>query len=397
VTPVAAALVIAGKDLRQRLRDRSAIVLGFIAPVLIAGVMSAAFAGTEGFNVTLGVVDEDGGPLADALADVLASPQLAEIVTVQHVEEVASARRQVADGDLDAALVVPEGFSAAATSSGPTEGGSADLVVLGSVDANISATVAEAIASGFTAQVEANRLSVVTALAAGAPADELPEMIEAATVLRLPLQVVDQPAGSRPLRPIEYYGPSMAIFFVLFAVGFGARAFFLEQSSGTLDRIAAAPVSPAAVLAGKVLSVAVFASASLAVALTFSALALGADWGNPLAVAALCAVTALAVTALTALITAVGRSERQVEGIASMVVFGLGIAGGNFILVSAAPEALRRLALLTPNGWALRGFTDLATGQPSGAAVVAPVLAILAFTVVTGAAAALLSRRLLIR
>ena len=33
-----AALIIAGKDLRQRLRDRSAIVLGLIAPLLIAAL-----------------------------------------------------------------------------------------------------------------------------------------------------------------------------------------------------------------------------------------------------------------------------------------------------------------------------------------------------------------------
>ena len=31
-----AALVIAAKDLRQRFRDRSAIILGFVAPVLVS-------------------------------------------------------------------------------------------------------------------------------------------------------------------------------------------------------------------------------------------------------------------------------------------------------------------------------------------------------------------------
>jgi ABC-2 type transport system permease protein len=36
---VLAASVIAAKDLRQRFRDRSAIVLGFIAPIAVASLI----------------------------------------------------------------------------------------------------------------------------------------------------------------------------------------------------------------------------------------------------------------------------------------------------------------------------------------------------------------------
>ena len=39
------AVVIAAKDLRQRFRDRSAIVLGFVAPLLMVALMNAAFSG----------------------------------------------------------------------------------------------------------------------------------------------------------------------------------------------------------------------------------------------------------------------------------------------------------------------------------------------------------------
>jgi ABC-2 type transport system permease protein len=54
---------------------------------------------------------------------------------------------------------------------------------------------------------------------------------------------------------------------------------------------------------------------------------------------------------------------------------------------------VRTLALATPNGWALRAFTDLSTGASAGAAIVEPVLAILSFTAVVGVLAALGSRR----
>lgn len=61
-----AALLIAGKDLRQRIRDRSALVLGFVAPLGIAALMSFAFSGAESFHATLAVADEDGGEVATA-------------------------------------------------------------------------------------------------------------------------------------------------------------------------------------------------------------------------------------------------------------------------------------------------------------------------------------------
>ncbi|MFG1813544.1 hypothetical protein ACGFIF_07275 [Kribbella sp. NPDC049174] len=86
------------------------------------------------------------------------------------------------------------------------------------------------------------------------------------------------------------------------------------------------------------------------------------------------------------------RTERQADGFATMVTFALLLLGGNFVLISQAPEALRRLALLTPNGWALRGFTDLATGAAAGSAV-RPVLAILGLAAVLGALAVLVGRR----
>ena len=51
------ALLIAGKDLRLRFRDRSVLMLGFAAPLMIATLMSFAFKGTDSFHVTVVVVD----------------------------------------------------------------------------------------------------------------------------------------------------------------------------------------------------------------------------------------------------------------------------------------------------------------------------------------------------
>ncbi len=379
-------LTIAGKDLRQRLRDRSAIVLGFIAPVVIAGLMSVAFRGTEKFHFDLVVVDHDHGSIAAAVVQGLTAPDLRDLVTVKRATSDTGAASQVRHGDVGAALVIPAGFTDAATA-----GNAASLQVLTSIDEQLSGEVARALADSFVAQINADRLSVAEAIRAGA-STPVPDLVTRAAKLQLPESVKPASIGSHPLRPISYYAPGMAIFFVLFAVAFGSRSFITERREGTIDRMVAAPIAPTAILAGKAVSVFAYGTVSLATMAIVTSAVFGANWGPAPAVALLCVLMAAAVVSFTALVITLARTERQAETMASIIVFGLALLGGNFVFVSSEPPLMRRLALLTPNGWALRGFTDLATNAGSGA-VVEPAIAIAVITVLVGAIAAARARR----
>lgn len=394
-----AALVIARKDLRQRFRDRSAVVLGFIAPLAIATLMSFAFQTSQEFSFSMGLVDEDGAPVAAAFAGVLGAPELADVVTVEPLASAPEARARVDDGSVDAAVVVPEGFSEGVTTADPDVG--ASLRIFTSADAPLAAQVTRAIAEGFLAQVNANRLSIATAVAAGAPLAETADLAAAVTAERLPEQVAREPVGGEELRTITYFAPGMAIFFVLFAVGFAARSFFTEREQGTLERMAAAPVSRRAILSGKAVSVFVYAIASLGTMALVTGLVFDADWGHPAAAAALITAIAASVVTLTALVIALARTDRQAEGLASILIFALALLGGNFIFISAAPPLMRSLSLATPNGWALRAFTDLGTTAGDMAhdldIIAGPLIGILVFTLVVGAVAAVLSRRVALR
>ncbi len=386
------AWLIARKDLRQRMRDRSAFVLGFVAPLVIAALMSFAFKGTDSFHTTLDLVDQDHGEVSAAFVRMLHDPQVRDVLTVRVVPSVEVARQDVDKGEAGAALVVPSTFTAAAHG-----GRSTAVKVLASVDHTIDARLAEQLTHSFTSQIDADRLSVATALAAGAPPSSAPELASQSARLRLPVSTVTALSGERPVTAIGYYGPAMGIFFMFFAIGFGARGFFLEQRGGTLDRIMAAPVPAWSVLAGKSLATFVYGVASLTTMWVVTSVAFGAYWGPPLAVAAIVTCLALTLVALTAAVTALSRSERQADGLASIVTFALVLLGGNFVVLASAPAIVRTLALVTPNGWALRGFTDLSTGAPAWAATLPPVAAILSFAAAVGVLATFGSRRVLRR
>jgi ABC-2 type transport system permease protein len=381
-------LAIARKDLRLRIRDRSAIVVGVLAPVLIAGLMSLAFSGLNSFHFTLGLVELDHGPVAAQLVKALEARQLDQVITVRSFASPALARAGIKDGELGAALVIPAGFSGSVTSQHPEA-----LMTITSSQATVSGEVTRSIVASFAAQLNADRLAFATALAAGAPRADTAELIRRVSALRIPLQTVERPAGAHELKVISYYSPGMAIFFLLFTISYTARSFFVERSQGLVERIRAAPVRPVEILLGKAMSVLVYGVVSLGTIGVITSAAFGADWGAPLPAALVGLALVISVICLTALVIGIARTQRQAEGVASIIVFGLALLGGNFFLISGAPSAIQHLALLTPNGWAIRGFTDLATIGGGVGTVVQPVLAILAFSAIVGALAVSLARR----
>ena len=64
------ALLIARKDLRQRLRDRSAFLIALVVPFVLAAIFGLTLhdVGTGHVKFDFAVVDQDGGPAARAFA-----------------------------------------------------------------------------------------------------------------------------------------------------------------------------------------------------------------------------------------------------------------------------------------------------------------------------------------
>jgi ABC-2 type transport system permease protein len=123
---------------------------------------------------------------------------------------------------------------------------------------------------------------------------------------------------------------------------------------------------------------------------------LGASWGDPIAVAALAGSIVLAAMGITALTATFASSEQSASAFSSMVSMGLAMLGGNFVPLAQAPDVMRTLALATPNGLALRGFTDLVADGGGLDTVLPYVGGILAFAFVAGSIAIARARKLVL-
>jgi ABC-2 type transport system permease protein len=370
---MSAALAIALKDLRQKLRDRSVLLMAVLAPLGLAFLFSTMIPDQDTFHTTYAVVDLDGGQVARGLVDgPLAGLSTAGVATLVTTATEADARAAVDAGDVAAAIVIPAGFTAEVEAGRP-----ARLLVIGG-PSTLPAEVARSVLVGFGSQVTAVQVAVGTAMTvSGASPDPAlaAELATAALAAPAPITIsagetVDRVASSK-----TFYGASMAVLFVFFAAQFGVLGLLAERRNGTLARMLAAPIAPATILLGKVIVSLVVASISMAVIVVATTLLLGADWGDPPAVAALVISTALAATGIATLIVGFARTEEQAGNFIAVVAMTLAVFGGSFFRMSQAPEGLAALSVLTPHAWFLRGINDLAAG--GGIAEVAPSLAVL--------------------
>lgn len=346
-------LVIAATELRRRVRSRAALVTAFLGPLAMATVLGLLVTGTGEARFTFALVDEDGSATSTGITAGLDDLPPGTPITFRRLTDRAAATAAVDDGDVDAAVVVPAGFGAAATAGNPLP-----LAVLRAPERMVSGQVARSVADGIAARFDQVDLAVRALLAQGRPPDEG----FVGTVAGLPpaYELAEAGTGGRPLTAPGYFGTSMSILFLFFTVGFAARSLIAERREGTLARVLASPTGPGHVIAGKTLAVAVLGLAGFATVWVVTTFAFGATWGDPASVVALMVATVLSIGGIATFVASLARTPAQADAISSAVAFALALLGGNFLGPGAAPELLARLALLTPNGWALRGFTDVA-------------------------------------
>jgi ABC-2 type transport system permease protein len=382
-----AALIIAGKDLRQRLRDRSALVMALVLPLALAFLFNLIFgsaAAPRAFRYA--VVDLDRGPVAEAFrTDVLAVLERDGIVKLQASATVQEAGRLADAGTVDAAFVLPAGLSAAAQSGRPAE-----LGVIGSVDAPTGTEVARSVATAYAAELTSVRLAIAAVLPPdhgdAVPPQQLTDLAARAAAATSPVAVQDVSATAKLLDSATFFPASMAVFFLFFTVQLGVSSLLDERAGGTLRRLLAAPVPRWAVLAGKLASSVIIGVVSTSVLMAASTALMGSDWGDPVAVGILVVAGVLAATGVTAVVASLARNADQAGSWGAAVAVLLGLVGGVFFPIAQMGGVAATASLFTPHAWFLRGLGELQGG--GGVQAVLPAAgAMLLFAAVTSAVA----------
>jgi len=383
--------LIAAKDLRQRSRDRSAVLVVLVAPLGLAIMFSLLIAPATDFRAHYAVVDLDGGNLASALrTDVVGSLEASGGVAVTDLPTEADARASVGAG-VDAAFIIPQGFTRAIES-----GSSTTLTIVGAASDPLSVAVARATAQAFGDRQATVQLAVSTVAGLRGvlldPAARL-RVADAAAGITPPVAVQAVAASVRRLDLRTFFSASMAVLFLFLTAQIGTLGMFEERRQGTLARMLAGPVPPWTIVAGKTLGVFSMSLLAMATPAVATTALIGADWGPPIAVAALIVAVVTAALGISSLIASLASSAVVATAAGFAVAVTLAILGGSLWPVAEGPAIMSTLALLTPHGWFLRGLGDLRGQGATVTDAVQAMLVLVAIGLTTGALAALRERR----
>ena len=373
-----ASFIIAAKDLSQRIRDKSAILLGFVAPLGLALIFAAIIPDSSSFDfhAHVAVVDNDRGEIsATFINDVLPVVEAEGLLDVEAYGSVADATADVEKGTLTAAYVFPEGFSDSLQS-----GGAATVEIVGNVDESIATQIAKAVLDSYLAEVDAVGIAVGTAMLSGGT--DVADIAQKTTESAAAVVLTDVAADNLELDATTFFSGGMAVFFLFFTVQFGVASLLEERHYGTLPRLLGAPISRWSIIGGKAVTSFVLGLTSMVVLAVATTLMIGAKWGNPLGVLILMICGVMAALGIMALVAVVAKTPEQAANYQAIVAVALGMLGGTFFPLSQGPRILSLFSKLTPHAWFLQGLGDLSAGRNVGA-VVTPALALLAFFAVT--------------
>ena len=346
-------LLIATKDLKNRLRDRSFFIMAILAPLVLAFVLSSVGgdAFSEGSFAPSYVVVDATGELGPGLVETLADAGLED---VSLVATPALGREAVDDGTADAAIIMDKAFNAGLTDTAQQ----LEIVVYANPDSPIARSVAESVAEAIASGISGSRLSLTAYVAAG---NFLTSEVIAAASAATPLVTVDNlVAEGRILDGVTFLSVGMSIFFLFFSVQGGVIEILEERRDGTFARLLAAPVSRAAVMIGKLSSAALTGFFSVGVLVVATSLLLGADWGPVFGIVGLAFGAVASAMGVGALVATFSKNVEQAQQFSGIVGTVMGLLGGSFFPVAQGPTALRVLSKLTPHAWVMEGFSGSA-------------------------------------
>jgi ABC-2 type transport system permease protein len=374
------------KDLTLVLRDRLALLLMFLAPVIV--ITAAGLSLSTLYQTTshlFPISDLDGGAAARELIESLDEAPELEVVLMGPEE----ARRLVGETPrAGAALVIPEGFTERLRTAEPVELVLVTDPVKHLEVLKIRAAVLKARAFLETTRVAA-RIAVVQVLTHAGDVD-FEALTEDSVALagRLAGKTVDVSetsvfGGATEYNTFDQNVPGFSVTFLLLGMLFGVGLGLLDEREwGMTYRLAASPVPPASLLTGKMLSRFAIGVVQMIVLFAFGRIAFGISLGPSLPALGLVIVgITFASAAFGLLAAAIAPSRDAVLPMGTIAVVAMAAIGGCWWPITIEPMWLQRLAHVFPTAWAMGAFNDLMLRQLHLVDVLPEALALLGFGV----------------
>jgi len=386
-------LDITFKALLQLTRDFKTFMFLLLMPILFTFLFGFAFGGfgggTSDSRLPVGYLSQDDNWVTDELHGLLANSE------VIHLEEYPAAsipdfERLVADGDLAAAIIVPNGYGRALLRDK-----TARLIVYADTGSTAWTTIeAETVAAVSRVDNGVRTATIMEDLIGDrAPfryafdqtlaAWEDPPIKVKETTSTAIQKADNQSAG------LAHTSPGMMLQFAIAGLLTAAQVIVTERKSRTLQRLLTTSARRVHILLGHYLAIFSLIFGQFIVLIAFGQFILKVDYLRVPAATLLVAVcAALCISALGLLIGVLARTEEQAIAFSLIPMFVLSGLGGAWVPLEVTGATFQAIGHISPVAWAMDGFKNISVRGFGLESVLVPAAALTGYAVLFFALAA---------
>mgnify|MGYP003342483304 CR=1 FL=1 len=336
-------------------RDRIALVLTFLLPLLFFSVFAIIFRGLGNTTrpIRVALIDEDESALTRRLVEILqADPSLDTQFAAKAAGADGSLNRDTAsalvkNGDVPVAVVFPQGLA----NTFPDFSGRGPAVeILADSSDPIAARLIAGLLQKAAMLALGDRLPFRLGGLTGGTTDGSINGLMATTTIDL--------LGHDKQAPlVSFYAAATAVMFVLSSAANAGGSLLEESESGTLERLLSSSLGMNRLLIAKWLHLTIVGVLQLSLMFLFGSLVFHVTiWDRIVGLSAMSIATAAAASSFGLLLASLCRSRGQLSGISTVLVLSMSAVGGSMFPRYLMSETMQKVGLLTFNGWALDGF-----------------------------------------
>jgi ABC-2 type transport system permease protein len=263
------ALSVAWKEIQVLMRDRGALGMLLLFPILLSSVQGGAnlMANQEGETTSIllhvGLVNEDSGTFGSEVSKALKS---IDVLDVNTFETEANAEQQVVKGEMAAAIVIPADFSDKIDEYTPTaiqvivdpaqpESVSiitgimnqvvAEVTIWGEVQHGVRSVLNN---SGLLEIATPEQMAAISAQNLGVIMTRLNELRRDPAIEVVSENLAGETAEGGIMGFVSYVYAAYIVLFIFFVVGSCAESIQDERELGTMRRLVAAPLPRSAII-----------------------------------------------------------------------------------------------------------------------------------------------------
>jgi ABC-2 type transport system permease protein len=384
-------LAVAWKEIQVLLRDRGALALLILFPILLSGVqgganaMAAAEEDSSSILLQVGLVNSDsetfGGEVSKAIKSI-------DVLEVETFSSKANAEEQVAKGEIAAAIVIPADFSKKINAYTPVEievivdpaqpesisiiTGIMNQVVdevniWGEVQFGVRSVLDK---SGLLEIATPEQRAAIGAQNLGVIMTRLNEMRRSPAIEVISEDLEGEVTEGGIIPYLSYVYSAYIVLFVFFIVGSCAESIQDEREMGTLRRLVAAPIPRGAVIGGKMLGYMVIPCLQAVILFTIGNLVFDIPLGrSPGGLIILTLIVAGVSTSMGLLLATMVSSKKQAGDMGTLLGFVLGFAGGAIpiapLLMTRMEGPMATISRIVPHANAIEAYYKLTAENAS--------------------------------